>query len=124
MKPNNPTNPSRILIVEDEELLRINQKLHLAEIGFAIIEAPTADEAKKLLCHGADVDLVISDINMPGTLNGEALAEWLALQRPTLPVILTSARGAQHPLRSHRHRFIAKPYALVDLERLLRELLR
>jgi CheY-like chemotaxis protein len=123
MTPSSPTHKALILVVEDEELLRCNQTLFLLDMGFQVIEAPTGDEALRLFNAGADVDLVITDINMPGRMNGDALAAWLVRQKPALPVILTSAVTRQHSLRCSHHRFIPKPYALADMERLIKQLL-
>jgi DNA-binding LytR/AlgR family response regulator len=70
------------------------------------------------------VDLVFSDINMPGDMDGLALANWLRLYSPEMPVILTS--GAVTPVVSGHQsprRFIRKPYDVLEVERQVREVL-
>ncbi|EKS29902.1 response regulator [Afipia felis] len=111
-----------ILIVEDEVLLRIPVAEFLRAGGFEVLEAANADEAIILLNSGVNCDLVLSDFQMPGTMDGVALARRLKIERPGLPVVLSSsdttiARAAEAVA------FIAKPYSLSDLNRLTNELL-
>lgn len=111
-----------ILIVEDEVLLRIPVAEFLREGGFEVLEAANADEAIILLNSGVNCDLVLSDFQMPGTMDGVALARRLKIERPELPVVLSSSdttiAGAAEAIA-----FIAKPYSLSDLNRLANELL-
>jgi CheY-like chemotaxis protein len=80
-----------ILIVEDEVLLRMAISDYLQECGFKIYEAGTASEAIEMIESGRfAIDLVFSDIRMPGELDGFGLAQWVRKNRPGLPVILTS----------------------------------
>jgi len=64
---------------------------YLQECGFKVLEASSADEAI-LIIEKSDVfiDLVFSDVSMPGTIDGFALAHWVRTNRPGLPIILTS----------------------------------
>jgi two-component system, response regulator PdtaR len=84
---------ARILVVEDEVLIRavIAEELRLA--GFSVIEAGRADEALTYIKAGEQVDLIFSDIQTPGSLNGLQLAEALRDQYPDIPVILTSGNA-------------------------------
>ncbi|PXV53666.1 Response regulator receiver domain-containing protein [Dyella jiangningensis] len=79
----------------------------------AVIEANSADQALDYLVAGGKVDLMFSDIQMPGSLNGLQLAERVRADFPTVPVILTS--GNDH-LNSETMpgRFIAKPYDITQ----------
>lgn len=79
-----------ILIVEDEVFIRFDLADFLRERGCQVIEAGTAQEALETIESGARVDLVFSDIQMPGEMSGLGLASYLGTQRPGLPVILTS----------------------------------
>jgi CheY-like chemotaxis protein len=101
--------PARVLVVEDEALIRalIAEELRLE--GFSVIEAGRADEALTYIKAGEQVDLIFSDIRMPGLLDGLQLAEILRDNYPDIPVILTS--GNVPP----RHdgivvAFVPKPY--------------
>jgi len=83
--------PTTIMVVEDEVLIRFVVAEYLRECGFDVIEAANVDEAVELLTSDvAAVDLVFSDVQMPGTRDGFALARWVREHRPNVPVILTS----------------------------------
>ena len=120
----NPALPKPVvLIVEDDVLVRLLIADHLRESGFSVIEAANALEAVALFGSQVAIDIVFTDHNMPGDMDGQSLARWIEDQRPGLPVIVTS--GAFHPTGAapaHR-RFIPKPYVLLDVEHLIRDLL-
>ena len=110
-----------ILVVEDEPLVRAVAVMHLQERGFSVIEAQDADEAMLILRHDRSIAAVFSDVQMPGSMDGLALAQWLANTRPTVKVLLTSGRII--PDKPMEWRFLAKPYKLEELEQELRNLL-
>jgi two-component system, response regulator PdtaR len=110
-----------VLIVEDDFLVRAVAVAHLEESGFSIVEAQTADEAMVILRDDRSIAAVFSDVQMPGSMDGIALAQWLARTCPKVKVLLTS--GRMDPDRPLGWRFLAKPYSLEELERELRNLL-
>jgi CheY-like chemotaxis protein len=78
-----------ILVVDDEVLIRMVISAHLRDCGYKVIEATNADEALTILQHlDAQVDVVFSDIEMPGSMDGFALSTWIRGNRPGLDVIL------------------------------------
>jgi CheY-like chemotaxis protein len=83
--------PGTILVVEDEVLIRLMISEYLREFGYTVLEAKNGDEAAKLLHGGDEVDVVFSDVRMPGRIDGLALAKWIARNRPEIGVLLTSA---------------------------------
>jgi CheY-like chemotaxis protein len=85
------------LIVEDEILIRMDLADYLRECGFQVIEASNADEAIAVLQSGRQVGMALSDIQMPGSMDGFRLARWIRANRPDTKVILTSgvARSAE-----------------------------
>jgi CheY-like chemotaxis protein len=113
-----------ILVVEDEVVLRTVIADHLHSAGFAVVEATNARDAIEVIASQVRVDLVFTDINMPGEMDGQSLAGWLLVHRPGLPVILTSG-GAKATVPAYRHnrRFMGKPYLLAEVERQIRILL-
>ena len=118
--------PATILVVEDDVLVRSVVAAYLRERAFDVIEANSADEAIRLLRTDVVVDLVFSDVNMPGSMDGLGLAQWLHGERPALPIILTSgeARSAKEASDLGEPRpFLAKPYDHAELERHIRALL-
>jgi CheY-like chemotaxis protein len=112
-----------ILIVEDELLTRIAAAEYLRDCGFTVVEAANAEEARLVLSSRALIDLVFTDIQMPGDMDGRSLAGWLARQKPNVPVILTSARLEGDSTSRGQRRFVRKPYQLSDIEKQIRELL-
>lgn len=84
-----PVPQQTILVVEDEILIRMVIADYLRHCGYAVIEASSGDEAVHLLRHREiAVDLVFSDIEMPGKIDGFALSQWVKENRPDLDVLL------------------------------------
>jgi DNA-binding NtrC family response regulator len=110
-----------VLIIEDDFLVRAAAVAHLEESGFSIVEAQTADEAMAILRDDRSIAAVFSDVQMPGSMDGVALAQWLARTCPHVKVLLTS--GGMDPDKSVGWHFLAKPYRLEELERKLLNLL-
>jgi DNA-binding NtrC family response regulator len=79
-----------VLVVDDEPAIRGVLCEFLKECGLSPISAENADEAMVLIQGGMAVDLVFSDVRMPGRLDGCALARWILENRPELPVILAT----------------------------------
>jgi len=79
-----------VLIVDDEPAIRGFLYDYLSECGFNPLAVESADEAIKLLENGYAIDLVFSDVRMPGTMDGYGLARWVMTNRPGLPVLLAS----------------------------------
>lgn len=121
-----PAPPPVILVVEDDVLVRTVVAAYLRECGFDVIEATSADEAIRVLQAEVRVDIVFSDVNMPGSMDGFGLAQWVRRERPWLKVILTSgaARTAKEAGDLCEHGpILAKPYDHAELERHIRSLL-
>jgi len=116
---------STILVVEDEDVIRLNTCEFLRESGWTVLEADRASAAIAVLESGEPVDLVFSDIQMPGDMNGIGLAHWLRQNRPDVRVLLTS--GGIHSVDPSvsDEPLIAKPYIPESLvERIRRHLRR
>jgi len=77
------------LLVDDEELVRMSTADMLADLGYAIVEANSAEDALAVLERGQPVDIVVTDHLMPG-MTGTDLARHLRLTRPALPILLVS----------------------------------
>jgi CheY-like chemotaxis protein len=80
-----------ILIVEDEALVRMVVADDFRASGYIVIECATGDEAWDLLISGVEVDLLFSDVQMPGRLDGLALARAVRERNPALPIMIVSA---------------------------------
>ncbi len=79
---------TRLLVVDDEPALRRVLEFRLGRMGFEVLTAATADEARELVESGLRIDGVLSDIRMPGEMNGVALARYLQQHHPDIAVIL------------------------------------
>lgn len=122
-----PAAPPTVLVVEDEVLVRLSIADHLRDCGYRVIEAESADEAIAMLeSEKTPVDIVFSDVNMPGQADGLGLARWLRRERPNVRVLLTSgvarAEAAAEALCMNGH-LLEKPYRHEEVERRLRGLL-
>jgi DNA-binding NtrC family response regulator len=103
----------RILLVEDELLIRLLVSDELRNAGFEVIEAVNADEALTVLGSLVRVDLIISDVRMPGSLDGLGLLAAVRVKYPTLPVIITSGHlESKAAVAGGATRFLAKPFGM------------
>jgi DNA-binding NtrC family response regulator len=83
-----------ILVVEDEVLIRLVIAEYLRDCGYRVIEAAHADEALLVLRKSELViDIVFTDVEMPGSMDGFALAQWVRNNRPGMDVILAGSVG-------------------------------
>jgi len=115
--------PIVVLLVEDAIALRMPVAHFLRTEGYTVIETSSAEEALGIIASEVRIDLLCTDVQMPGEIDGDALARRLALELPELPVILTS--GAATPrieAAGAPRRFVRKPYELDALARLIGEL--
>jgi CheY-like chemotaxis protein len=116
--------PRIVLLVEDEVLISNLVAEALSERGFTVHEVTTADEALRYIGSGADLDVLFTDINLPGRINGAELAERARALRPELPIVYASGQyspadiGALVP----RSMFVTKPYDLAEVGMLLARL--
>ncbi len=99
--------PACVLVVEDEILIRVLIADELRAEGFSVVEAATGDEALSYFQAGVQVDLVLSDIDLPGALNGVDLIQRLRAEAPGLPTVLTSGLS---PGVHAADAFLPKPY--------------
>ncbi|MGV3480550.1 MAG: response regulator [Sphingobium sp.] len=82
-----------ILVVEDEPILRLNAIDILESEGFEALEAENADAAIAILTARPDIQLLFTDIEMPGSMDGLQLAAFVRDRWPSIHIILTSGRG-------------------------------
>ena len=113
--------PAAILVVEDEPLVGIYLTAVLGQSGFDVIVATNGEEALAL-AKREDVCAVVSDVAMPGPINGFELARRLNSSSPQTGVILVSGvmKPTDHPL-PRGVRFVTKPVKASTLLRLVRE---
>lgn len=116
-----------ILVVEDEFLIRLMLAEELTESGFAVCEAENGDRASALIAAQPDAfTLLVTDVHMPGKLDGIEVARLLREHRPDIPIIYTTGRpdviDALGPL-GEQEVLIPKPFAPSELLAVVRRLL-
>ena len=121
-----PKNPPTVLVVDDEPLICALASDGLRDAGYRTLEAHNARQAIDLLEKGEHVDVVFSDVQMPG-MDGFELQRWLRQHRPRVKVLLAS--GVENVKAASGHMgpprwLVFKPYHMVDLEQRIRALLR
>jgi len=110
-----------ILIVEDEALVRLAAVGTLEDAGFRMIEAANGDEAIELLEADSNVQLLFTDINMPGAIDGLALARQVHARWPHIRIMVTSTRLAA-PEMPAGSRYYQKPYSAAAVVKHAQEL--
>lgn len=114
MSSNVVSRPAKIvLLAEDESLTRSTLADALREAQFTVIEAGAADEAMKVLESGVPVDLLITDIQMPGSIDGNALAKLTLKLFPWVKVIVAAGGLPSPEIAGSIHGYFAKPYSPV-----------
>ena len=83
---------SVILVVEDEVLIRMDVADQLAELGYEVKEAASGAEAQTILREGQQIDVVFTDVDMPGELDGITLAREIVADGRARAVIVTSGK--------------------------------
>ena len=114
----------RILVVEDNEAVRNSTVELLREEGYQVLTAANADVAMQMLLEGGAVDLIFTDVVMPGLIKSSDLAAWAKVQNPPVTVLFTSGHtrdiiSRNHQLSPDTH-LLGKPYGPDALTRMIR----
>ena len=110
-----------VLVVEDNSLVRVIIADFLESAGFGVIQAVDGAAALGVLESGADFNVLFSDVQMPGPIDGVGVAMLMREQRPDMPIVLTSGHGTPEALPAGG-RFISKPYDNRKVVTLLHEM--
>jgi two-component system, response regulator PdtaR len=107
-------NPETVLLVDDDGLVRMFGVDLLEEAGFRVIEAESADAALQVLEAQANtVSVLLTDVHMPGSMNGHELARVVYERWPSIKIVITSGRALIPPRDIPDHgRFVSKPWKL------------
>lgn len=90
MSPDAFEGSATILVVDDEPRMRRLVRRMLSELGYQVLEAENATAAARMLGQDVSIDLLFTDVVMPGEMDGRALGSWALQHRPGLKVLLTS----------------------------------
>jgi DNA-binding response OmpR family regulator len=116
--------PIRVLLVEDEFLIRLTLAEALTDAGYDVLEAETADAALALLQADPSIRVLLTDIQLPGGLDGLGLVAQARAGRPSLPVIYMTGRpdAMTNTMGNPYDAFIAKPYLPSEVTAAVRRL--
>ncbi|MEA3197059.1 MAG: hypothetical protein QOF32_1111 [Gammaproteobacteria bacterium] len=111
----------QVLLVEDDDEVAALTVEMIKELGYDATRVASAEAALGALADRRPIDIVFSDVMMPGRMNGVELAQEIRRRRPNLPVLLTSgyAEAANRSAAAHRIKIIAKPYRMDELRQAL-----
>ena len=116
-----------ILLVEDDALVRDFASAQLSDLGYRVLEAANGKDALKMIREHEDIDLLFTDVVMPGGMNGRELAHEASKLRPALNALYTS--GYAESARVHQGlldkdvRLLSKPYGRLELAKEIRRAL-
>ena len=113
-----------ILVVDDEERIRTLIGDQLETVGYEVILAASGDDAFKMVQGVTRIDLIVTDVRMPGAINGFDLVRKALADRPHLRTIIISGYTGESIQRTGlADRFLQKPFTLQTLENEVRSLL-
>jgi CheY-like chemotaxis protein len=118
------TSSSTILVVEDETLTRLMLVTELEGNGHSVIEAADADQALSILRNDASIGLLFTDINMPGTIDGLALAKLARAEHPGIRIIFASGHVGLPDWAREADAAFPKPFDLGRVVASINQLLR
>lgn len=105
-----------VLVVDDETLIRMVAADILLDAGCRMLEAADAASAIRVIEANPDIDVLFSDINMPGSLSGIELATEVFRRWPEIKLLITSGRKVMRSSALPDHgTFLAKPYGVDEL---------
>lgn len=119
--------PVTVLLAEDEVFIRLDVAESLRDVGWKVIEVASADDAIAILNSSVIVDLVVTDVNMPGKMTGLDLARFVARERPHIKVAVMSGHfipSAEPEELLLFDLFVAKPFLHPQLVQQLKRLLQ
>jgi DNA-binding NtrC family response regulator len=111
-----------VLVVEDEPLIRMCVAATIEEAGFKVYEAANADEAVGLLAECADICVLFTDVEMPGSMDGVALAHYAHSYRPIMIIVTSGRRKIAVKDLPPTAIFMEKPYRPGRVVETLREI--
>ena len=122
-----PGGHETVLVVEDNEAVRAAAVELLHEEGYKVLIAANGDIAMQMLLEGVAVDLIFTDVVMPGLIKSSDLAAWAKVQKPPVAVLFTSGHtrdiiSRNHQLSPDTH-LLSKPYGPEALTRMVRNVL-
>jgi DNA-binding NtrC family response regulator len=105
-------NQRTVLVVEDEFLIRMSAVAMLEDAGFGVCEAEDSAEALRMLARHDEINVLMTDVRMPGQMDGLALVAQVCITYPAIRSIVVSANGSvAQAANAGAFGFVAKPYS-------------
>ena len=119
-------NDEMVLVVDDEPIVRMLVAEVLADLGYVALEAADGAAGLKVLLSDARIDLLVTDVGLPGGMNGRQMADAARVARPDLKVLFITGY-AEHAVLSHGHlepgmHVLTKPFAMEALASRIKDL--
>ncbi|WP_405049301.1 MULTISPECIES: response regulator [unclassified Rhizobium] len=115
-----PDSQPVVLVVEDEPFLRLSTVADLEDDGFIVLEASSADEAIEIIEGRPDIQVIFTDIDMPGSMDGLRLAAFVRDRWPPIKIIITSGNNLPGASLPRDVPFMGKPYKRQDVTSAIR----
>lgn len=101
----------KVLVVEDEPIIRLGMVLSIEDAGYEVVEAANADEAVARLTADGEVKIVVTDVDMPGSMDGIRLAHYVRHRWPPIQLLVISGKVGVTPGQlPDGVPFMSKPY--------------
>jgi two-component system, response regulator PdtaR len=114
------TGKTTILVVEDEVLVRLMIADALRDEGYTVIEAVNTEEALAVLRSSLPVHLLLTDMRMPGAMDGVALVGVVRREFPMMRVVMASAEQPDDAVRAILDGYLSKPFTASEISRFVR----
>ena len=113
-----------VLVVEDEAMIRMTLVWELEDAGFVVLEAKDADVAMAIITDRSDIVVVVTDVRMPGSVDGFGLAAWMREHAASVAIVITSGLAELPDIAAINPaiaRIVAKPYRSQEVAGWVRE---
>lgn len=103
--------PQTILVVEDEPLIRMSAVATLQDAGYWVLEAQNSADALDVLSRHSEISILMTDVRMPGNMDGLALVTWVQMNNPNIRSIVVSGNATHAQAgKAGAVGFVRKPY--------------
>ena len=112
-----------VLVVEDEVFIRMSTVATLEDAGYSVLEAQDSADALRVLASHDEVRIIVTDVRMPGEMDGLGLVAWLQRERPALCALVVSANScAEAAYKAGARAFLPKPFLAQSIVRAVCEM--
>lgn len=115
-------NQQTVLVVEDDAIIRMSSVVTLEDAGFRVLEAKNSADALEMMAQHGEIEVLLTDVRMPGCMNGLALVTRTQRDYPAIRTIVVSGNAsAEQACDAGASGFVAKPYSPQTIVRAIRD---